>query len=237
MTAVVRRAPEVRVLDKQVDTHRSKQQKGHHVDVRLKIAVVGPSQVGKTRLVNQILGHPILSPLDPNHMYHPTKGCRILDVDTVVNGRKPGSSSASALQCCVEVWDVSGSPEFEPTWPAVCAGLDGLIVCLNPESPSQTAEFQTWTEAFIRLANLQEGQVAAFSVTFDSNKQQAKPATNVRFNLKTSDEPDAPMRTLNAPVITLGNSPHPSVTDASCPARTEFDRWIASVFSKKEAST
>lgn len=234
-------APEVRLLNEQVAVHRTRQSY-ETSDIRLKIAIVGPVKCGKTRLSNQITGHPLLGVLDTGHQYHPTKGVRVSEFDTVVNTKAPAQSQPStgasvlvSVQVSVELWDVSGSSEFEAQWPAVYHGLDGLVIVYEPQSSQSGAELKVWAEHFVREANLSDGQVLVLATNFADSQAQSlmKLGASVKFSIKGAAESDG-SRTVTAPIVNLGNAAHPTATDANCPARREFDGWLGAVYQRSD---
>ena len=142
------RPPEVRVLKAQVATHRKGSAAYQPTDVQLKVAIVGPSTSGKTRLSNllsstPLLSSPALSSLLP---YTPTAGVRILSFPANLSAvpLPPSASAPVDVSVGVELWDVSGSSEYENCWPAVCAGLDGVIVAFDQAKTQQLSDVGVW---------------------------------------------------------------------------------------------
>eukprot|EP00040_Diaphanoeca_grandis_P026918 m.151830 g.151830 ORF g.151830 m.151830 type:complete len:184 (-) comp30783_c1_seq2:164-715(-) len=101
----------------------------------LKIVMIGPSKVGKSVLAN-FFCDPVSEPV--RGAYRPTKGCRILEF-TQSSGKK---------SIPIELWDVSGSKEYEDCWPGVIRQASGLILVFNPDVEDQEKELIAWYKAF-----------------------------------------------------------------------------------------
>ena len=63
-----------------------------------KLCLMGPTKVGKTRVVAKCLGQPIPS----SHQYMPTLGVEVHPYVFRRNGRN----------ICVNIWDMAGNPQF-----------------------------------------------------------------------------------------------------------------------------
>ncbi|KAG8461215.1 hypothetical protein KFE25_002404 [Diacronema lutheri] len=140
-------------------------------DPKAKIIVVGPIKSGKTRLVNQIADFES----EPNlESYVPTAGVRILEFDREVShATKRGGSRAVTL--AVELWDCSGDQQYEACWPAILAGVVGVILVFNPENPTHEREVAKWYSSFIAKLQLSQAQILVLAHHIDSDG--FKPAT------------------------------------------------------------
>ena len=164
------RPPEVRVLKQQVATHHRKSGQLHQQsDLTFKIAVVGPSRSGKTRLANQMASTPFLSADIAGHSYSETAAVRIqsfgVNVLAATRSAASGASSQQLLPLGVEceLWDVSGSSQYEQLWPAVCSDLSGVIVVYEAKNTVHQSELKAWLEWFTHEAKLSTGQLLAFA--------------------------------------------------------------------------
>lgn len=160
------RPPEVRVLKQQVATHNRKSGQLHQqTDLTFKIALVGPSRSGKTRLANQMAATPFLSADIPNHTYNETAAVRIQSfaVNVLAAGGRSSGGAGGGLALCVEceLWDVSGGSQYEQLWPAVCSDLNAVIVVYDPKNTSHQSELKVWLEWFTREGRLTTGQLMA----------------------------------------------------------------------------
>ena len=163
------RPPEVRVLKQQVATHNRKSGQLHQqTDLTFKVAVVGPSRAGKTRLANQMAATPFLAADLPSHQYSETAAVRIQSFAVNVLAAAGGQGGKGAQQLLplaveCELWDVSGSSQYEQLWPAVCSDLNGVIVVYEPKNTAHQSELKAWLEWFTREAKLSTGQLLAFA--------------------------------------------------------------------------
>ena len=164
------RPPEVRVLKQQVATHNRKSGQLHQqTDLTFKIALIGPTRSGKTRLANQMANAPLLSADIPNHSYTETAAVRIqsfnMNVLAAANSAGGGGSQQQLLPLGVEceLWDVSGSSQYEQLWPAVCSDLNGVIVVYEPKNTTHQSELKAWLDWFTREAKLSTGQLLALA--------------------------------------------------------------------------
>jgi Rab-like protein 5 len=84
---------------------------------------------------------------------------RILEFDREIShARRRGGASRSA-SLAVELWDCSGDQQYEACWPAILAGVVGVILVYNPETPSHEREIAKWYGAFIAKLRLGEQQL------------------------------------------------------------------------------
>lgn len=119
--------------------------------MNVKLAFVGPSGAGKTRLANHLGG--ISSVVD-----EPTVGVRILLLERDVK-----LNSGTVVNCKVELWDCSGDHKYESCWPAILQNLDGIIVCFDPTSKQQAADVGIWCDWFCKGGQLTTGQCTIFA--------------------------------------------------------------------------
>ena len=169
------RPPEVRVLKQQVATHNRKSGQLHQqTDLTFKIAIVGPSRSGKTRLANQMANTAFLSADIAGHGYSETAAVRIQSFGVNVlaaagrsggGGGGGGQSGQQLLPLGVEceLWDVSGSSQYEQLWPAVCTDLNGVIIVYDPKNTTHQSELKAWLEWFTHEAHLTTGQLLALA--------------------------------------------------------------------------
>ena len=131
------------MLKQQVATHKKGANAYQQTDVTLKVAVIGPSRCGKTRLANQLSALPLLSTsLAALLPYRETAGVRILHFPANVSASPvpPSTSPPLDLSVSVELWDVSGSSDFEPCWLAVCDSLDGVVLAFDGANKQQLSD-------------------------------------------------------------------------------------------------
>ncbi|KAF5826602.1 hypothetical protein DUNSADRAFT_2550 [Dunaliella salina] len=95
----------------------------------LKICVVGPCRSGKTLLCRALAEQPIL-----NGEYHPTAAVRIQEF-----------SRALGVDCVkVQLWDCSGSNQYQHYWPVLAKDLDGIVLTLDPQHPETEKELEAF---------------------------------------------------------------------------------------------
>jgi len=118
---------------------------------RIKIAVVGPKQVGKSSVVN------FLGKLKDGFggEYIPTSALRIVEVerDNLQLLRQVKSatsntttSTTTTTKALVELWDVSGDKKFQNCWPAIHKDMHGVIFVTNPPGTHQIQGSTTATD-------------------------------------------------------------------------------------------
>ncbi|VDL93372.1 unnamed protein product [Schistocephalus solidus] len=107
----------------------------------LKIAVVGPQGSGKSYFCN-FLSDAIEQ---SNSEYRPTKRIdnfreieRILEYDMLV----PLKSKPTKVD--IELWDVSGSKNYQNCWPAIFKGIHGLVLLYNVNEITHGDELEEW---------------------------------------------------------------------------------------------
>ena len=60
------------------------------------------------------------------------------------------------VQAEVELWDSSGSNQYEQCWPAVQREAHGVIFVFNPDSAAQARQLDTFHQAFVQQAGGQQ---------------------------------------------------------------------------------
>eukprot|EP00118_Oscarella_pearsei_P022825 m.267376 g.267376 ORF g.267376 m.267376 type:complete len:119 (+) comp40512_c0_seq14:100-456(+) len=93
------------------------------MSVKLKILVIGPAESGKTFISNFLVDD-----VEPTGKYRPTTGVRIVEVKNQSNAD-------------VELWDCSGSKQYESCWPALWKDAHGAMLVTTPQ---KTSEIKTW---------------------------------------------------------------------------------------------
>merc|ERR1712013_592309 len=121
---------------------------------KVKIALVGPCQSGKTMIAN------LLADATENigGEYRPTAGVRILEFESgnlSVNNKN--------IKAEVELWDSSGSNQFESCWPAIQRDAHGIIFVFNPESSAQAKQLESFHQAFVRGPTVTENSCVVFA--------------------------------------------------------------------------
>ena len=121
---------------------------------KVKIVMVGPCQSGKTMIAN------FLADATENigGEYRPTAGVRILEFESGnlnVNNKN--------IKADVELWDASGSNQYESCWPAIQREAHGIIFVFNPESPAQAKQLETFHQAFIQGPTVSENSCVVFA--------------------------------------------------------------------------
>jgi len=172
----------------------------------LKIAVIGPSQGGKSILANHI-SRIDFPEQDKDHKYDPTVGVRILKF--VLEAETTAE---------IELWDCSGDQEYEDCWPAILKDLHGIVAVFNGNSQDQYHSAKIWAEWFATNAGLGNGQAVMFAITTDASQRWA-PHSFVSGDV-----------TVNVPVVRVSTE---ITTDASGNtttfARSSFNAFVRTV--------
>ena len=116
--------------------------------------MVGPCQSGKTMIAN------FLSDATENvgADYRPTVGARILEFEM------PSLNVASQnVKAEVEMWDVSGSNQFEGCWSAIQRDAHGVIFVFNPDSAAQAKQLDAFHQAFVQGRNIPDSACVVFA--------------------------------------------------------------------------
>mmetsp|Transcript_19659 Transcript_19659/g.25459 ORF Transcript_19659/g.25459 Transcript_19659/m.25459 type:complete len:163 (-) Transcript_19659:144-632(-) len=118
----------------------------------LKVNVVGPKCSGKTTIANFLASDEVPAFSLKEH-YSETVGCRILECernfeDGLIN---------------IELWDTSGSTDYESCWPAVMKDAAGTILVYNPENEAHVSESGAWYDFFVKNNGLRDEQCIVFA--------------------------------------------------------------------------
>lgn len=102
----------------------------------MKVVIVGALHCGKSTIANFLSQNEVLDGINYSREKpcKPTAGCRIVEM--------------RLDDISIELWDTSGSHDFEKCWPAVIEGSDALILVYNPEDLSQENEIELWYDTF-----------------------------------------------------------------------------------------
>ena len=145
----------------------------------LKIVIVGPSKVGKTSIANSLseFSHTISSD------YHPTVGVRILETEKEYTSEQvsniPILKGNKINKVKIELWDMSGDRRFEPTWPAIKYGANGVIIVLDATSDKFEGIIDEWMSNFCN--EIKPENVTCFSYIKDDSKGIAKNKQSHQF--------------------------------------------------------
>uniref|UniRef100_H2YA04 Rab-like protein 5 n=1 Tax=Ciona savignyi TaxID=51511 RepID=H2YA04_CIOSA len=117
---------------------------------KAKILLVGPCQAGKSVLAN-FLGDQtdILK-----SKYRPTVGVRILEFET---------STGNGSDVEIELWDCSGSENYETCWPAMAYQADGVIIVYDPSNKNPTPSVEAFYNYFVASKGLKDTQCMIFT--------------------------------------------------------------------------
>ncbi|XP_039273407.1 intraflagellar transport protein 22 homolog [Styela clava] len=151
---------------------------------KAKIIVVGPCESGKTAVSN-FLGD------QTDHSesnYHPTAGVRILEFEQQVKSRNRN------VDVEIELWDCSGSEEYESCWPAMASNADSVIIMYNPFESSNKLQLNNWFDYFVSGQGLKEEYCAIFAhcKNKEATKNISSPLSdNIPFYVTNLDgDPD-----------------------------------------------
>ena len=78
-------------------------------------------------------------------------------------GDDGGATWEGSTKTGVELWDVSGSSEYESCWPAIQKDADAVIVTYNPDNPLHERSVHLWYEFFVQEAGLTNQQCLVFA--------------------------------------------------------------------------
>mmetsp|Transcript_34446 Transcript_34446/g.47732 ORF Transcript_34446/g.47732 Transcript_34446/m.47732 type:complete len:197 (-) Transcript_34446:212-802(-) len=123
-----------------------------------KICLVGPPMSGKTYLCKLLA-----ETAGQVNQYETTAGCRIQELD-----RKIGSERVN-----VQIWDCSGSPQYQACLPAFAKDVNGLVMVYNCEKDDQEAELEKWYQA---LSSAGMGNLVTSLVRIIAIKMSPGPA-------------------------------------------------------------
>ncbi|KAL4465180.1 hypothetical protein ABPG72_019334 [Tetrahymena utriculariae] len=122
----------------------------------VKIIIIGPSQSGKTAITNYLANR--LDGISKD--YRPTAALRIVEFnrEAPVNRKRPGQEMAT-----IQLWDVSGDPRYEPTWPAIQKNAHGCLMIYNAENPRHEQEIEGWFNNFANKSKMPPNLLMAFA--------------------------------------------------------------------------
>lgn len=105
---------------------------------KMKLVISGSLNCGKSTIANFLSQNEVLEKINysKEKLCRPTVGCRIVEM------------SLDGID--IELWDTSGSHDFEKCWPAVMEGSTALILVYNPEELSQENDIELWYDTFAK---------------------------------------------------------------------------------------
>lgn len=127
-------------------------------DERVKILILGPSQVGKSNVANYLSG----TKEHATANYKETCPLRVFEVfieGLSIGGQRRGGRGTRAV---AEVWDVSGNTRFQACWPAIAKDAHGAIFVFNPAIANQEKELELWYKSFAVPAQIKDEHIMVF---------------------------------------------------------------------------
>eukprot|EP00041_Stephanoeca_diplocostata_P004094 m.40815 g.40815 ORF g.40815 m.40815 type:complete len:189 (+) comp14860_c0_seq1:159-725(+) len=121
----------------------------------LKVLLVGPPKVGKSVLANffaDTMSEAVRG------SYRPTKGCRIMEVQ-----RDSLHRESTSYNTVFELWDVSGSDEFDHCWTAASREATGVVFVFNPDEEGQEKSLLKWYQLFATRYGLADERCMVFA--------------------------------------------------------------------------
>ncbi|KAH0577858.1 Rab-like protein 5 [Spironucleus salmonicida] len=98
----------------------------------VRIGFVGPSNCGKT-VIAEYYAELVT---DPNFAdYHPTQGLRIIETERKVALHEGDEQRTIPVQ----IWDISGDPQYEPYYSRLSLQLDGVVIIVPANEASLTS--------------------------------------------------------------------------------------------------
>ena len=145
----------------------------------LKIVIVGPQKVGKTVIANSL--SEFSQTVSPD--YHPTVGVRILELEKPYTDEQianiPVLKKNKLNKVKIELWDMSGDRRFEPNWPAIKYGANGIIIVLDAVNEKYEGVIDEWMNNFCTEIN--QENVTCFSYKKDDSKGIVKVKQSHQF--------------------------------------------------------
>eukprot|EP00095_Tigriopus_kingsejongensis_P001623 maker-scaffold289_size220122-snap-gene-1.28 protein:Tk01623 transcript:maker-scaffold289_size220122-snap-gene-1.28-mRNA-1 annotation:"rab-like protein 5" len=141
---------------------------------KIKVVMVGPSEAGKTTLAN-FISDATESPV--NSTYRPTHSVRIVEFEA--NNVNMNNRYVKAE---IELWDVSGNPAFEPTWPALQRDAHGVIFVFNPDKEHHARELDLFHAEFVEKAGVADTQCVVFAYFRDGKGDNRGVKLSNQFN-------------------------------------------------------
>jgi Rab-like protein 5 len=74
----------------------------------------------------------------------------------------------------VELWDCSGNPRYQASWPALYWETNGVIFVFNPEDESHGNELDNLYENFAKKSRLTDTQFVVFAHVKDNGNGNRK---------------------------------------------------------------
>lgn len=87
----------------------------------------------------------------------PTSGTRVVEFDVQLTSQQSKSWNGDRT-IEVEMWDCSGSTQYEGCWPAIQKDCLGVVIVYNPENRTQSTEVETWYDWFVEKGGLKAEQ-------------------------------------------------------------------------------
>mmetsp|Transcript_26048 Transcript_26048/g.56861 ORF Transcript_26048/g.56861 Transcript_26048/m.56861 type:complete len:197 (-) Transcript_26048:954-1544(-) len=109
----------------------------------VKVCVVGPCKAGKTLLCRALAEQPIIA-----GEYHPTAAVRIQEF----------SRTIGVDRARVQLWDCSGSNQYQAYWSVLAKDLDGIVMIIDPAKPEQERELEQFYMNFAQPHGLTKRQ-------------------------------------------------------------------------------
>ncbi|GAX82322.1 hypothetical protein CEUSTIGMA_g9751.t1 [Chlamydomonas eustigma] len=109
------------------------------LDLTLKICVVGPCRSGKTLLCRALAEQPIIQ-----GEYSATSAVRIQEF----------SRTVGVDRVKIQLWDCSGSMQFQAYWSVLSKDIDGVLMVLDPSQPEQERELEQFYMNFAQPNSL-----------------------------------------------------------------------------------
>ena len=141
--------------------------------------MVGPCQSGKTMIANFVSD----ATESVGGTYRPTAGARILEFEMPsinVNNKvltrlkvEPlflNNNYHQNVKAEVELWDVSGSNQYESCWAAIQRDAHGVIFVFNPESAAQAKHLDSFHQAFVQGRNVPDTACVVFAHFLSSSQ-------------------------------------------------------------------
>ena len=154
--------------------------------------MVGPCQSGKTMISNFVSD----ATESVGGEYRPTAGARILEfempsinvnnkvscVEITVSISSFHINIDQNVKAEVELWDVSGSNQYESCWSAIQRDAHGVIFVFNPESAAQAKNLDSFHQSFVQGRNVPDTACVVFA-HFLSSSQVNSYSWMSNFNL------------------------------------------------------
>lgn len=231
------------MLQQQVQSFQTQNQAKPSGTPPMKVLLIGPSKGGKTKLANIVRFHRKLVPFHSlfpqfadlerdSTQYQPTVGCRIVQSTEQISARTNNNARSNVIISC-DVWDASGSMDFEPCWPALAQDCGAVIAVYDVESKQQFADVKVWCEKFLSLTNLSHlEQLAVFAhSTRDDFNAMSVPKT-LALSVR-----GATGGTISVPITFVSTSPSTAVDRegaplprSSQPAKLELRKLLGEVY-------